>query len=228
MIGTRSIKYTTSCILVIQLLSNQFCKKCDDTCEAVKNESFFGMLFIISTFRNYDLIGNQNGTVSLKITDIQGNLTNEIIYKKCLQGQTYRPLPDNDCRGAGTAGDNWGAFLLQYCNANDNSCNLNGKDVSGVNSEIYVSCTGDSTAGLTWYPISWDSYFQLVPDVGKLSKTNLINVFGEIPENSIIWSSLWAGDTNPSKARFITFAHGILEYDFKTNGKFTLCSNQTY
>lgn len=122
---------------------------------------------------------NYDGTVTYtEKYKLNGNIIRQVIYKKCLQGQIYRPLPDNDCRGIGTALDNWGAQLLQFCNQNDDSCvnNLNDLDGSGF-SEIYNSCNGET-------PIMSVPYKYLI-----FRANNFNQIYTDIPPDGHFWTN---------------------------------------
>lgn len=102
-----------------------------------------------------------------------GEYTTETFYKKCLQGQVFRPS-QNDCKGTGTA-PYWGAMLFQFCPSNDTACEkpkFNGDSWGNPNPVISPaehSCSVDSTGGKSWAMI--DSYYlnkeyvQMAPDI---------------------------------------------------------------
>ena len=146
------------------------------------------------------------------------NISHNYSYiKKCLQGQVYRPLPDNDCRGTGTAGDNWGAQKYQFCPTNDRACDM-------LEGYIYVadptkspaakSCADDATAGLNWELPRGNEYY--LPD-------NISAYAPEIPLDStnLIWLDY---PHYEDKTRAIYFdINGDLQY-----GPFQLKNEQLY
>ncbi len=75
-------------------------------------------------------------------------------WKKCSQGQTYDSAT-NSCRGNLVADGTYGASTLFYCSINDNSCNSLTYPAELIapsgsrTSEIYTSCTNDTTDGYT-------------------------------------------------------------------------------
>ncbi len=94
---------------------------------------YFAALFS-PNIRTTELIDNGNGTLS--IVDIltgtnspacpwfnSGRLVANVYFtiKKCVQGQVFRQS-QNDCKGIGTAANNYGAIKFQWCETNDLSC----------------------------------------------------------------------------------------------------------
>jgi len=123
-----------------------------------KNIIVFGSFFYLLETTTYTLTDNNNGTLLYAVRDVLGNIKRSYTVKKCLQGQAYRSA-ENDCRGTGSSADGWGAVKLQYCSTDDNACNPMGQYVAGsdayvhgANSQIFVTCDSDTTAGLKWYP----------------------------------------------------------------------------
>lgn len=87
-----------------------------------------------------------------------------VYLKRCLQGQVYRSS-QNDCKGAGTQSDYWGAQKFQWCPTNDRACEIskvytyNGYNytytytyysVDRTKSPPYISCGNDTTANRKW------------------------------------------------------------------------------
>ena len=216
----------SSIVAFLFLISLLFCSGEDDMDEAVRNMSFYGILLFMMTDESYVLSDNHDGTVSLHHKDGFGDIMHTHLYKKCLQGQVYRSA-ENDCRGAGTQADLWNASLLQYCNADDNTCNPTGqyvagenKYVHGVNSQIWVSCDADTTNGLKWYPAHGV--------VTELFYNNALgSVYPDLPWNSNvgIWSAFLYYLDN-SKARFYTLPYdkySTADPELKTAQKYVLC-----
>ena len=139
----------------------------------------------------------------------------EVLYlKKCLQGQTYR-LAQNDCQGTGNAGNNYGATTLQYCNANNNSCNSTNFILNNLGSSAaYNSCAADTTAGKTWrVASSGELYTLLVSD-------SLTVYFPQIGTDYI-----WANDAyQATQARVFAFG-GSSIYVNKTDSYYVLCAS---
>ena len=188
----------------------------------------FGIPMLLLHERKYELKDNLNGTVDLYMKNGFGSILESYVYKKCLQGQVYRTT-ENDCRGAGSEANLWNASLLQYCSTEDNACNpmdkfIQGSDdyVFGSNSQIYVSCDSDTTAGLKWYPVNGFG------KVGFLYDSDMLKtIFPDIPwDNSInIWlANSKIGDS--SQAGYSSFPRKIEyinSYDFKKAKKYTFC-----
>ncbi len=68
--------------------------------------------------------------------------------KKCVQGQVFRSA-QNDCRGTGTAGDNWGAQRYQFCTTNDTACDK-GYYADPSLSPAAITCAQESTGSGNW------------------------------------------------------------------------------
>ena len=183
-----------------------------------KREDFESYMFhtliasiMTGDFRSYSLADNADGTVSVTLSRSNGVRMTQV-YKKCLQGQVYRPLPDNDCQGTGSVSDHYGALLLQFCSQNDDSCTPGATlDGSGI-SEVYSSCVAESPTGTWKAPYSY--YIFAAP--------NWRDVYMELPEFGQFWTE---------HAARLEVAHfespGLRERDYKTARKFVLC-RKTY
>ncbi len=146
----------------------------------------YGTWYILTyTVLTRSLSDNKDGTTTLTTTNAFGQVVSRGLFKRCAQGQVYRALPVNDCRGSGTAADGYGAAKLQWCSTDDLACNPNwAAHVSGSMSEIYVSCTGDSTAGASWYPALKEDLF---------SAGNFRQVYSEVSDGHEFWLAQHSG-----------------------------------
>jgi len=192
-------KVTTGVVIVSLLLIGRCGPPADDMRPAEQNMVSMSLPILLNGDASHTLVDHRDGTVSLVTYNQLGSVLRKSIYKKCLQGQVYRPLPNNDCQGAGSALNDWGAVKLAYCNANDNSCNTNGKYVWGPNSPLYLSCAGDATAGRKWYPVEFGEDWSHVIQSSLFS-----SMFTEYPQGTGIWT---AGPSNISKqeARYFVY-----------------------
>ena len=132
----------------------------------VYNETFYGLLlsYLMQTKAEITITDMGDGTLLYKKysghPDLSYGLKSAFYVKRCAQGQVYR-VAEKDCKGTGSAEDNYGIQSFQYCSNNDLSCesetpvknadnieeyHLNEKGSSGV----YNTCAGDSTAGRKW------------------------------------------------------------------------------
>jgi len=184
--------------------------------EDFESYMFHTLLASIMTgdFRTYSLEDNSDGTVNLIISRSNGVRTTQV-YKKCLQGQVYRPLPDNDCQGAGGVMDHYGALLLQFCSQNDNSCTggVDGSDLDGMGiSEVYTSCASEALGGTWKAPYYYDIF----------AAPNWRDVYPELPEFGQFWTEHGAW---PETAYYES--PGLRERDYKTARKFVIC-RKTY
>jgi len=155
-----------------------------------------------------------NGTIERKQTTVTKidclSSTTSIrthLVKKCIQGQVYRPAPDNDCRGAGSAADNWGAQKFQWCASDNSACNLlspNERKADPTLSAAAISCAADNFLGKKWI---MDFPYDL--DFINYSLTNIDRILANHPDlprdaGHEIWnnSSNSADDTLASLFRF--------------------------
>ena len=198
-------------MFLILLIIFAGCGYSDDDREAV-NETIisFGLMSIISSERSYALVDYADGTVGAEERNITGELVTQKIFKKCLQGQIYRQ-PENDCQGAGSVLDHWGAALLQFCPLNDNSCSA----ASPAGSEAFLSCQNDTTAGMTWQQGGFDI---LLEDHAAAFQ----EIYTEFPFESMtgVWRSV---SDDPARASFYIFPPASLHYTLKTEVKYVLC-----
>ena len=214
-------KFIVAVVLAVFALAvTPSCKK-----ENKSGDDFLTYLFLFLILNNQSagFIDNKNGTLSLYTTDPSNSVYH---VKKCLQGQVYRSA-ENDCRGVGSSADGWGASKLQYCSTDTSACNPAGQYpnygteyVYGQNSEIYVSCSNDTTAGLTWYPLSVSSYGTL----------NYARHNSDLPSD-ISTTGIWEpSQYSYSYAVYAYQASGSTAfrttgYTFKTSRKYTLCGS---
>lgn len=185
-------------LILLMILSLASCGDDDDG--YFEGKMSFGLFLMLFERTNYVLSDNEDGTLTLTVKDGYGNLKRSYIVKKCLQGQVYRSV-ENDCQGAGSSVDGWGALKLQYCNAKDNTCNPDGQYdpdtnayVHGVNSEIWVSCDSDATAGLSWYPLTtMHTEKPSIDYIGLMEKYDALNQ--SLPEDFLA-TGVWSSETS--------------------------------
>ena len=133
---------------------------------------------------------------------------------KCLMGQLYRPA-QNDCKGSGNAGNNYGANLYQYCDANNNSCNDvngSGKLVTEGNSAAYDACAAETNGEAQWEVLG----AKFLESLARAS--DAATYFPDLGTNAI-WANQAASDT---AARGIS-PGGAVSLKSKTDTSYVLC-----
>jgi len=157
------------------------------------------------------LTDNFNGTVQV-LKKYGTSTVMDTVVKKCLQGQEYRPA-ENDCQALGTSETNFGAALLQYCDADNNSCNDYYHYLSNLgNSTAYNSCDMDISIGVP-LRVVYGSVLETI-----LSHPDLYTVFPELGAD-YIWSNIAYSDTD---GRVHKFGNTVTHYP-KTSSYFVLC-----
>lgn len=134
------------------------------------------------------VVGGSSGRCSLAVNP---SSTETTYVRKCLLGQTYQVGP-NDCRGTGSAGDNYGAdgFTRQFCGTNDASCETNGL-ASATTSPAAQACAALTAGGHTWrLPARAESF---ATDGTLLS--SLHSLTPDIPLSYSFWSNSVASGT---------------------------------
>ena len=163
--GVKSLVLMGLMILLVLPMAN--CKtEAERSDDWVYNETFYGLLlsYLMQTKAEITIEDMGDGTLLYKKysghPDLSYGLKSAFYVKRCAQGQVYR-VAEKDCKGTGSAEDNYGIQSFQYCSNNDLSCesetpvknadnieeyHLNGKGSSGV----YNTCAGDTTSGKKW------------------------------------------------------------------------------
>ena len=163
--GVKSLVLVGLMILLVLPMAN--CKtEADRSNDWVYNETFYGLLlsYLMQTKAEITIEDMGDGTLLYKKysghPDLSYGLKSAFYVKRCAQGQVYR-VAEKDCKGTGSAEDNYGIQSFQYCSNNDLSCEsetpvknadkndefyLNGEG----NSEVYKTCAGDTTSGRKW------------------------------------------------------------------------------
>jgi len=169
----------------------------------------------------------QDGTVRRAVSTPSGSScapftqTYSTYFKKCLQGQVYRSA-QNDCRGAGNAGNNWNAQTFPFCNTADNSCQKSpdeGSDASVQTSPAASSCASDTTAGRNWN--------LLAPRYGS-SPPGLLTYNPDLPVGvgNQIWNRSSYNGFNASTLYINADGSYADSNQLKTSSLFVLCSTE--
>ena len=211
-------------------------------CEGKPDKSYYG---IPEEDRNQILAGillsngsidNGTGTVVDPKTGLE--------WKKCTQGQVFRPT-NNDCQGGRSTATyttpidqgRYGATYLAYCNIEGNDCNttsipmaLKSNPVTGVSSEAYVSCANENTLRTNGYTNWRVPSFPELQALAALGKVVLTNKFPNTPDD-YFWSS-WSNeqDTSGKTARAISFSLETIGKDqniSKTTRYYVRCVRNT-
>lgn len=152
---------------------------------------FMFCTLIKNTVREYQYEDMMDGTTKLTVTTgyerncYRETVTSVIYIKKCLQGQTYQPGPNN-CQGTGGAPD-WGAQKFQFCPTNDRSCEDSNYKADPLTSPAAFACASDTTAGRTW---------RLIPDNPRPFNSEAITFFPEMVTGATDY--IWSEDSHSS------------------------------
>ena len=154
-----------------------------------------------------------------------------VIYiRKCLHGQVYRAA-QNDCRGTGNSGNEYGATQVEFCATDDDSC----EDSNGIptsSSPAHQACASDTTAGRTWSLaiISEDYHPFYVNEPGfpsaypeELIDMDFMDEAPDLPDSEPIWHGVQDGGT-----AFYLYGSGFLSgastFDYSRNSMaYVLC-----
>ena len=184
----------------------------------------------------------QDGTIKRTLTRVERidclstqTFTSSYLIKKCVQGQVYRPLPVNDCRGAvgGTADNNWGAEKFQWCTADTFLCNRTGSysdQADPTKSPAAISCAADNFNGISWkmeFPYPVDTHYKTIE-----SSNNIIDNHPELPVgagNEIWINSSISNDPMLANSRQINLDNTYISVKFlKTSGHYVWCRGELY
>lgn len=151
--------------------------------------------------------------------------TSVIYFKKCLQGQIYREV-ENDCRGTGSAEDNWGAVKYQFCPTNDDACDLEGEGVADpAKSPAAIACAEDTTTGKEWRLVGRSVYA-----LEKFFPATVMAIVLDVPtrETARIWKE-FVDDEDTTKALTYTLESDgsiwVLE-QLKNTNQYVLCATE--
>ena len=154
-------------LMILSILTAVNCEtEADRSNDWVYNETFYGLLlsYLMQTKTEITIEDMGDGTLLYKLysghPDLSYGLKSALYVKRCAQGQVYR-VAEKDCKGTGSAEDNYGIQSFQYCSNNDLSCESetpvknfyeqNEYYLSGQGeSEVYKTCTLDNTGGRKW------------------------------------------------------------------------------
>lgn len=183
-----------------------------------------------------------DGTIKLVITagTYGGNTytSRTMYFTKCSQGQVWNSS-SNDCAGTGSSGDNYGATVFPYCNGMNNNCNggtnsgiLDGGGTSGA----YIACSGTILAGKSWrvptkeeLKLLVECTDQSIPNdgsdcgVGNYTSPTFNNLFSNTVSYSY-WSSS-GSSASSSRAWYIDFRYGFVDYIYKTYNYYIRCAS---
>jgi len=150
-----------------------------------------------------------DGTVRVT-TNYNGN-TYYTYLKKCMQGQTFRSA-QNDCRGAGTSGNNWNAQTFQYCATQDYACQNPATAAGSADTALSPaanSCATDTLLSRSWTVanlINWYYYTKTLlpyyPDLPTGSSNQFwtpYNVSLTTASTYYVNSNLTIADANQTK-----------------------------
>lgn len=196
--------------------------------------------------RNWGTFMDQcNGTVSLSITagtfGGQAYTSQTLTWMKCSHGQAWNSGA-NDCTGTGTA-PQFGATQVQYCNANDESCNdattkiLNGTGTSGVYSacnDLNTANAGAGTFGIMNWRVPVKNELKLLVECtntailpndgsncGGSPSPSINNLFPNTINNRYRSSTTYTSDT--ANAWFVNFALGGISFNPKVFNSYVRC-----
>ena len=155
-----------------------------------------------------------------------------LYFAKCSYGQSWNSSTNN-CQGTGNSGNNYGAATVQYCNANDSSCDngsiLNGSGTSGA----FTACNSLSLAGKIWRVPTRNELKTLIhcTDLnmplngfdcggGNYTSPSVSNLFPDTPA-SFYWSSSAWPDVR--YALYILFDNGLNALTDKSFPRYVRC-----
>ena len=154
-----------------------------------------------------------------------------VYIKKCLQGQVYRSA-ENDCRGTGSAADQWGAAKFQFCSTDDTSCQ-DGSGVANGSSPAEQSCRGETLAGRSWHLVvtlrqnygNVDGSVQYPECLFCVNSGNVLDNMPEMPVGSgnKFWSRVQSANDGVLRY-FSTSGRAFSDTGAKTESHFVLCS----